>query len=238
MSNTLDQAIEVPDFIRFRQAVDHIWNVRNRIIVQIAYLTASRVSEMITKVTPWDLEHHKSRAYGKSMAWKLVSFDKKGKDNPEDFEKVLLITSAVAKRTKKMKDDTVRYTLKTVALPCSRKYEPWSLDIINYLIRTEGKISFDLTRFRIFTIVKDSLRDLDPHIHPHSLRHYRLTHLMSEYNFEPAHLSGIAGWTLKTAYGQIGIQTSSMMETYVHLAWKKYFPLLLVPRFDVNKDDK
>lgn len=226
----MSEVSEVPDFDKFRYAVDHIWKPRDKIMIKIIYLTASRVSEVVTKVTPWDLEHNKTRPYGKYMDWKLDSFDKKGKGKPEDLEKVLLITSAVAKRTKKMKDDTVRYTLKTIALPCSKKYEPWTLDIINHLI-AGGKLSFDMTRARPWNIVKEHLSGLDPHIHTHSLRHYRLTHLMSEYDFEPAHLSVMAGWTLKTAYGQVGIQTSSMMNTYVHIAWKKYFPLLLVEKF-------
>jgi hypothetical protein len=93
------------------------------------------------------------------------------------------------------------------------------------------KLSFDITGARLWQIVRENLGDLDPQIHPHSLRHYRLNHLVYEYGIDAyVELPFITGWTFGNVFGQ-GSRSSSaqMLDIYLHEAWKKYFPKLLKP---------
>ena len=127
-------------------------------------------------------------------------------------------------------------TFKTVALPTSIKYEPWTLDILQYW-REHGSYSIDMTRKTFWKTYRESIAELLPKKSPHSsknpLRHFRISHLISLYGFEPYELSAYAGWTIRGSFQSVGIDVSPNVDHYAHLAWHQYFKKLLVPLADV-----
>jgi len=210
---------EVPEFSVFRKAVDQIRSKRDSLLIKTLYLTAGRVSELITKVTPWEIEHRMTKPYGVFLEWKLNEF--KG-------ERLLLLKMAVAKRRKKKKrkGKTVSVLVyKTIALPTNPKFEPWTVDLLKHIVKS-GNLTFSLTRQRIWQIVKQCLTHLDTHIHPHSFRHYRISHLVQVYDFNAYNITAYSGWTFKTSFGKMGMG-SGQLDIYLHLSWKNYFPKLL-----------
>jgi len=221
----------------FRDFVDNrIRRKRDEILIKLAYLTAARVSEITTKVTPWDEQHKRTQPYGLWMKTNLPDM--------EDFthtvfrngeprlrtEKVLTITMACAKRKRKgSKKDPDRKVYKVIALPTTQAYEPWTIDLLKWWNVTR-KFSFDMTGARLWQIVRENLGDLDPQIHPHSLRHYRVNHLVYEYGIDPhIELPFITGWTFGNPFGQGRSSAAEMLNIYLHGAWQKYFPKLLKP---------
>jgi len=78
---------EILDFHELRSHVDHIPSRRDKVLLETLYLTASRVSEIITKVCP--SEQNTTKSYGQFLDWKIAKYS----DEP-----VLLIIEAVAKR--------------------------------------------------------------------------------------------------------------------------------------------
>lgn len=221
--------MDVPSLHKFREAVDHILNPRDALLVKAIYLTCCRPSEILTKVNPWELEHGRVKlAYGTYVkVERLKTFDYQDRRH-----KVLVIKMAVAKRKKKgkkaQKDQKMKLILKVIALPCDPRYEPWTEDLIKY-IGKRGTLNFDLSRDWVNDLIKNSqLRKLDPHVVTKSLRHYRITHLLEEYNFDPTDIICVTGWTFKSGLPKFGI-AGGQFDTYAHLRWKKYFPKLLIP---------
>jgi hypothetical protein len=155
----------------------------------------------------------------------------KGKDTTgqEKVEKVLVITSAVAKRKakKKPKQGEDNNVYKAIALPTAYEYEPWTLDLLKYMQRNKNRLCFDLTTQRINQLIKEYLHDLDPEITSKSMRHYRITHLR-KYQFSPYDTILYTGWTFRTGFGMIGMPTGNL-DTYLHSAWTEYFPKLMQP---------
>lgn len=118
---------KVPDFREFRDLVDHIQ--RDAALIKLLYLGAFRVSEVITYVAPWEETHHKTKAYGKALRIQVEHF----KLNEKETVKILLLQSAIAKRTKKQ-DGKERLTFKKIALPLQPTiYEPWTMDLMEYV---------------------------------------------------------------------------------------------------------
>lgn len=126
-----------------------------------------------------------------------------------------------------------KITLKVIALPCSLRYEPWTTDIIKYMLKNKGRLSFPITRARLWQILRKNLSDILPRKDVHNvknpLRHFRISHLIEYYNMEPFELTTYAGWTAKSTFNQMGISASSNLDHYAHLRWKNYFPKLLKP---------
>jgi integrase len=229
-ANTMSE-INVPSMMDFRDAVERIVDHRNQVLIKFLYLSAARVSEVVTRVGKYDRDHLQSWNYGSYMGWSLPEFHV----TKTKIEKVLLMKMAVAKRKVKQRkgeDDpegTRRVVYKMIALPTTPKYEPWTGSLLKH-IEHHGNLNFDLSRQMVWAIVTRELHQLDPHIHTHSLRHYRISHLVENYNLDPFDLTAIAGWTFKTtlsAMGQGG--ASGQLDTYLHLAWRRYFAKLLVP---------
>lgn len=196
----------VPEIPEFRQRVDRIRGLRDRNLVKIYYLTASRASELITEISPADLEH--TKPYGTLAKWDLDDYKN---------EKVLVLKIAILKR----KAEEV--VLKHIGLPCDPKYEPWTLDVLRHIKKT---------RNITFPIVRQSARRVIAKYFPYQegekarkniLRHYRLTHLSSRYGFNAEDIITYAGWTFK------GTFKSGQLDTYLHLDWRKYFDKLLRP---------
>lgn len=57
--------------------------------------------------------------------------------------------------------------------------------LLKYIKNHQAKLNFDITRQRAFQIVRENLGDYFHTIHPHRLRHFRFTHLVSYYHFDP-----------------------------------------------------
>jgi len=51
--------VPVPELRIFRNLVDHIQNQRNRVLIELLYLTAGRVSEIVSKTSAPDLKYTK-----------------------------------------------------------------------------------------------------------------------------------------------------------------------------------
>lgn len=133
-----------------------------------------------------------------------------------------------------------RIILKTVALPCSRLYEPWTLDILKFFAARAKKkkandmvLGFDITRKTFWQLLRENLPEIFPKKSNRTiknvLRHYRITHLISYYTFQPYDISAITGWSLRTSYSGLGVEVSPMLDHYAHLSWRNYFPKLLKP---------
>jgi len=189
----------VPELRALRKAVDGIPHNRDRLLVKTLYLTASRVSEVAGRNAP-----SQRKAHGNELTWRL-----------EDYEnqKVLVLKVYTCKHKE------ARFRI--IALPLNPKYEPWTKDLATFITGL-GELRFNITRQRIWQIIRKRLDFIDSEIHPHSLRHWRLTHLVELYGFDPYDLTVYAGWTFKTGVGQSG-----QLDTYLHLDWRRYFSKLL-----------
>ena len=270
---------------RFRAEIDKVQDLRDGALLKTAYLCASRNSEICSQVAPWDLLHNKSKPYGIFLKRELKNFEMKpATENTEAvIEKVLVITSAVAKRGKRLKKKTQddkeieqpltevtdeevlqaftkfnqfdlldkyqsgelqvdplmiklwlgKITLKVIALPTSKQYEPWTSDIIKYMLKNKGKLSFPITRQRLWQLMRKNISGILPRKDIHNvrnpLRHFRISHLIEYYNMEPFELTTYAGWTAKTTFNRMGMMASSNLDHYAHLRWRNYFPKLLKP---------
>jgi len=204
----------VVDFLRFREAVDHVLGVRDRNLIQLLYLTASRPSEICTRTTPSELRNQTSKPYGRSMSWTLGR-SKKEKDT-------LLINVALAKKRKSLPSH------KIIALPINPDFEPWVFDLLKR-ISLNKKLEFDLTRVSVNNIVKENLSPLlGRNVRAKDLRQLRLKHLARLYDFDPYDLEAIAGiyFHKKLIAGTLSVEK---IEIYMELAWKRYFPKLLKP---------
>jgi hypothetical protein len=65
------------------------------------------------------------------------------------------------------------------------------------------------------------------------LRHCRITHLIRAYDFTPYQITAFTGWSMKSTFQQMGVQSSSNIDIYSHLEWKDYIDKLLVPLSEI-----
>lgn len=215
---------EVPSFQEFRAVVDGIPDSRDKILIQSIYLTASRVNEMLTKVTP--CHQDRTKAFGQHMTYEFRDFQ-----TGKTTEKALILQCAVLKRKvkgkKKIKKNPIVF--KVIALPCNPKFEPWTIPLI-MRIKKAGTLAFSMTDGNVLRIVKKQFRKSYPDMNTHFLRHLRITHLADYYDFKGFDLTAISGWTHKTGMAATGQgMFSGQLDVYLHLSWKKYFPKLLRP---------
>lgn len=256
-------------FEKFRRGIEAIENDFHRVLLQTIYLGAFRESEVCAKYERKKILQGLSKPYGNFLNWSIVDF----KLDDKRKEKVLLISSAVAKRLKKNKkvlqeavEDqdpkmieealrkfrmfdilakwkkgelkltphfvsqiTGKIYFKTIGLPLNPAYEPWSLEIIKY-IRRQGILRFDVSDRQVRKIGAKYLKKLfGERFRIHDLRHLRTTHLVSLYQFDPYEVASFTGWSIRTAFGGIGIGVSPMMDIYTHLAWQRYIKKMFVP---------
>jgi hypothetical protein len=137
----------------------------------------------------------------------------------------------------KAKRDTSPFIFKEIALPVEPQFEPWTRDLLQWLVNQkkagkEGKLSFDICRSTANNIVKKHLKplsqSLNSPVHHHTLRHWRITHLVTDYGFDNFDLCVYAGWTFKTGLSAMG-SGSGQLDTYLHLGSQHYFSKLLKP---------
>lgn len=220
----------VPEMGMFRTFLDRLkCPMSEKVFLELSYLLAARRSELCTKVTPWESEHQTTKPYGVMLSWELQNYVK-----PDGQSiKLLLIKSAIAKQKKKQKDEeaapqTLKVKTKIVPIICHPDYEPFCIDLLKWIAKKK-KLQFNFTGQTASNIVKRNLRRLDPRIHHHSLRHYRINHLIRNYNFNPYQISAYVGWSLKGVFGSMGMAASSNLDIYSHLSWQDYLPKLMVP---------
>ena len=223
-----EQDLDVPPMKKFRDFVDGLTcSKRDRIFIELLYLTASRVSEVITRVTPYELKEGKTKPYGKLLDWEIQDYTK----SDGTKVKLLLLKLGVAKRSNKKRDaEESKIVVKTrvVPIPVDPKVEPWALPILKWLSEKK-KLSFDFTRMTAQNIVKRNLKPLDLQVHPHLLRHWSCTHLVKNYGFSPLQLCSFTGWSLRSTSARMGVNVSSNIDIYLHLAWKDFIAKLLAP---------
>ena len=103
--------------------------------------------------------------------------------------------------------------LKTVALPVSREFEPWTYDILKHIQRNKGKIAFNMTRQHLRVLLRKALKGIIPPPNKHNckniLRHWRLTHLTEYYMFNPLELSNYSGWSIQNSFAKAGMAIGS-----------------------------
>jgi hypothetical protein len=210
--------IDTPAVRDFREYVENIPSQRDRILIKLLYLTAAKVSEVTRKTTPYDLEKQSSKPYGQYLTYSFGDYEK---------QHVLLIKLAVAQRRVKRKNNLPHF--KIVALPTLLTYEPWTRDLLVWIRDNEAhRLSFDLTRNRVYSIIRTRLRELDPTIRPLSVRRWRITHLVTRYNFTPYDIAAYTGLTFRTGFSQVDM-SEEMGATFLNTLWKQYFPKLLKP---------
>ena len=205
----------VPEMTEFRAAVDRIKNRRDSILIKALYLLALRVNEITTRVSPSVLKRG-VRPLGQYIDCSIRHY----LDMP-----VAVFTCAVLKRKPKSKKRKRVY--KVVALPCDPKYEPWTIHLLRWFKEKRG-FGFPITESQVRRIVKKHLAILDPKVHPHSLRHWRASHLVWYYDFDTWELCTYMGWSYGSMFTKMAVPTGKS-DIYVHLAWKRYFPKLLRP---------
>jgi hypothetical protein len=164
-------------------------------------------------------------------------------NSPEEIEKALLLYGqkellAKVKKGEVQVDPLLikallgKINLKSVALPCDPKYEPWTLDLLKW-IKQKGILSFPCTRQTFRIHVREAMKDVLPQKSLHSIknpmRHFRISHLISYYQLEPYEITAYTGWTIAGTFRQMGIAVSSNLDAYAHLQWRQYFPRLLKP---------
>lgn len=190
-----------------------------------------------------------TKPYGRLLKWEFASYKK-----PDGRElKILLVRSAVAKRLKSKREpepspqenvvqQTLKVPMKVVPIVCDPQAEPWCKDTLQWISARkagEDALRFDCTEMTVQNIVKRNLagmREIDPRIrkvHPHFLRHCRITHLIKAYDFTPYQITAFAGWSMESTFQQMGVQASSNIDIYSHLEWKDYIDKLLVPLSEI-----
>ncbi len=208
----------IPEFRKFREVVDNIRTLRNRTLTRTLYLTAARVSEIITKTSPWERTHRQTKPFGKYMDYAFRDFGK---------VKVFLLKIALSKRRGELKVKDFR----VVALPCKLEYEPWILDLLKHIEKNK-ELTFDLTRQRVRQIVKEELHMLDSKVNPNKLRTYRIAHLVEEYGFDQYDLMAYLGMQIRASPK---LTELNIIDTSPDLAWRRYFPKLLKPIHEMYK---
>jgi hypothetical protein len=248
----------VPSLRVFRDYVDEMvahkrWFKRDEILVKLLYLLGARVSEVVTKVTPYMVSHNMTHDYGKLLRTEIGFYNHRVEADGKLVTKqapLLLIHSAIAKCKLHEEEQvetspqtpqqppTLLVPMKVVAIPCSLIFEPWSRDLLHWINPTEHKdprLSFDMVESNVQIIVKQclaGLRDVDPkvtEIHPHMLRHWRVAHLRLNYHFTSIEECAYIGWSIRSQEARRGQTVSANLDTYSHLSWRDYIDKLLLP---------
>jgi len=216
--------LSVPDFRHFRATIDHVLAARDKHLFKLLYLLAARDNEICTKVTTADKT---TRPFGKHLSWTFAKFQ-----TPKD---TLLVKVPILKR-KNTKPDKPKFRF--VALPISPSIEPWTADILKWMVKNGTELGLPITRQRVYQLLRENLYPafgIEPNPKEHSkniLRHFRINHLLSEYDFDLMDLVSYSGWSIKTGGATMGFPTGQL-DIYLHLKWKRYAAKLFRPLGEV-----
>lgn len=227
--------LEVPDYREFRSVIDHLpsnqdgSDTRDKHLFKLMYLLAARNNEICTKVTNGDKT---TRPFGTFLSWQFKRFKSTIEQHPDCF---LVKVPVLKRKTKNPDSPKFRY----IALPVSLHIEPWTRDLLAWMAKHKNEeLGIPLTRQRVYQLLRENLYKpfgIKPDRKEHSLnilRHFRVNHLMSEYDFDPMDLVSFCGWSVKTAGREMGFATGQL-DTYLHLRWRKYAPKLFKPLGEV-----
>lgn len=144
---------------RFRQAVDSIKDKRDATMIKVAYLLAARNSEILTKVNPCEMLSNASKPYGNFMKIRFEDFEvaRATPDKEGITQKVMVVTMAVAKRGKRLKqpkegeeqttlelkkEEVIEALMKFKQTKLLKRYEAGDLEIDPLLIKVLlGKVA-------------------------------------------------------------------------------------------------
>lgn len=223
---------ELPSVDSIRKRINKAEPKEAKYCLMTAYLFCGRVSEVISRICPSDLNKTSARGPtgkdAKLRTYKLGAIK----------EDAVVFTVRTAKRQGKERQ---------IAIPLSPKYEPFSEQLYNYFLEFGKDSVFPFTRqkahgyarkafsgfkyqIEYYKIWENGKIKSEPSTHmrgfrTHALRHLRASELLNEYDFNGVELSAYGGWTLKSTVG-----VGSAVARYAHLGWKKYFPKLLIKR--------
>jgi len=203
----------LPATSQIRQRIDAVQNVRAKRALQLQFLSASRVSEIVG---------------AKGV---------KGQDcqlNTYENHPLVVFSIKTAKRQGKVR---------AVALPLETEFDPWTRPVVEYCQAKDdpSQLIFDLTPRMMQKYAVQAFQGLSYHIEgyeeegksvgphwknisTHGLRHIRATELMMYYGFDGIDLAIMCGWSLKSQVGMPGVASR-----YLYLQWSRYFPKLLKP---------
>ena len=90
---------------KFRSAVGQIKDQRDSTIIKTAYLLAARNCEILTKTNPVEILNNKSKPYGQFLKSSFGEYEVASATPEKEavVQKALVVTMAVAKRGKRLK---------------------------------------------------------------------------------------------------------------------------------------
>jgi len=179
------------------------WDIRDRALFIMTYLTAGRISEIVEKKYLYKVTYKKSlqRNNSGNMIHRIVRNDN-GSPIAESIEKIEINFKGITKKdiflTEKKKKSILmismpnrknkRYTRKNIPIPANRESE-----LINMLYEYLNTLYDEqpLFPFKIWKAEK-IIAKID--MNPHFLRDIRLTHMVTIYDFNAFQLTKFAGW--------------------------------------------
>mgnify|MGYP001592831626 FL=1 len=219
-------AATLPKVGEVRERIERAGPSDIRLALMATHVLAGRVSEIVSRSSP----HDNTVARGPSGADVRLERYQAGDFN----EEVAVFNLRTAKRGGRER---------SVALPMSEEYEPWTKELYEYFKKRGDAHVFPFTRQHLgkeakgplvglryqildYYLIKDKVKKkVEPHSRDfalHALRHLRVAELFDHYGFEPIEVMYYAGWTFGGMFGG-----GSIMERYAHLNWRQYFPKLL-----------
>jgi len=255
-----ERSINVPELKDFRSYIGNLkCPAKEQVFIKTLYLTGAKASELLTKTTPYQLKHNKSKSYGSYLQLEMLR--KYQTANGQEIP-LLLLKLAVAKQTKKkmvlrffqdgygihqegkqsqndqselveaFSAKTQKVRMRVVPIPCSLDFEPWCYDLLRWIQNkkeSNGTLSFGFTEMTAQNIVKRNLSKLNATISPRLLRNYRITHLMENYGFSYYQIAAFTGWSLSSMFKSMRIEVSSNKDNYYEQQWRDFVGKLLVP---------
>lgn len=212
-------------FLDFRNHLDAVRDPFESYVLKLSYLTGARANELAGEGTIEGKE-------GKKGGITKPLCPTKGDVDYDNFEgnEVIKFKLHVEKR----KESNGEKPLRTVAVPLSLEYEPWAIEVSQFIEKLEmGQPLVALNRQALNILLRRNgayamalglpeNEKFNSLCNP--LRHLRIHFLMDYYHMNPIEVVNLVGWKLSASLAG-GI--SSELSRYAHLQWTQYFPKLL-----------